>query len=123
MSEQFTIQTIAKPRPKRDGSITDEQVDAVFEAFATGKVPDGEAVIVARGVENENTARNRARTLATLVKERHGSKPAYKPLAAHSIKDPDGTDAKPLYIGAVSLKPEPKPKPAKSASDDSKPKS
>lgn len=116
MSEPFTIQTIAKPRQVRDGSINDAQVDAVFDAFATGKVPDGEAVIVTRGLEKENTARNRARTLADRVKERHGTKDSYKALAAHAIPDPAGTDAKPLFIGAVSLKPVPKPKtPAKPA--------
>ena len=114
MSDQFTIQTIAKPRPHRDGSVTDEQVDAVFEAFVTGKVPDGEAVIVCRAMEKENTARNRARTLAERVKERHGKKDGYKPLAAHAIADPDNADK---FIGAVSLKPTPK----KKKDDDAKP--
>lgn len=107
VSEQFTIQTITKPRHLRDGSVTDEQVTAVFEAFAAGKVPKGEAVVICRNVEKENTARNRARTVATRAKELHGDKEAYRPLAAHAIPDPQNEGK---FIGAVSIKPEPKPK-------------
>lgn len=103
------VTTIVMPRRLRDGSVTDEQVNAVFEAFVTGKVPQREAVVVCSGIEKENTARNRARTLAERVKELHGDKDSYRPLAAHAFADP-ANEGK--FIGAVSLKPEPKAKPA-----------
>lgn len=121
MSEQFTIQTIEKPRQNREGSVTNEQADAVYDAFVSGKVPKGEAVIVSRGITKENTARNRARSLATLVKERHGTEDGYIALSAHSIPDPAGTTETPLYIGAVSVKPPSKPKAATQPSTNSKP--
>jgi hypothetical protein len=102
VSEEFQVQTIAKPRQVRDGSVTDAMVDAVFAAFKDDQVPKGEAVVVYRGVEKENTARNRARTLAERMKERHGEDEGYVPLAAHAIPDPA---AEGKFVGAVSAKP------------------
>lgn len=105
----FEVTTIQKPRQVRDGSITDEMVHAVVTAFREGRVPEGQAAVICRNVEKENTARNRARTLATVAREKYpdgvkakdGDTPP-QDFAAHAIADPDNAGK---FIGAVSLKP------------------
>ena len=113
-----SVTTITMPRRTRDGSVTDEQATEVFEAFAAGRIPKGEAAVVCDNMEKENTARNRARTLAERVKDLHGEKDAYKPLRAHAITDPNNDGR---FIGAVSLAPEKKKKDDAPAKDAPKP--
>lgn len=84
------------PRREREGSITDEQVQEVHDALNSGNLGEREAVVVCTAMKNENTARNRARSLATKYHSKHGVK-----LSSHAVPDPD---AEGKFIGAVTVK-------------------
>lgn len=108
-----TGSVIALPRRQREGSITDEQLKAVHEAI--NKLTDKRGgVVVCEAVESENTARNKARSMALLHEETYATIPdpdsndpnavivnPRRYLTAHSIPDPDNAGK---FIGAVSIR-------------------
>jgi hypothetical protein len=87
------MDTIALPKRTREGSFTDADVDDALTTLEAA--PDGEAVVVGRGFESENTARNRARLMATALEAK-----TERFYSAHAVKHEDGDDI--TWIAAVS---------------------
>ena len=88
--------TITLPRRTRQGSITEDQLREVHAVLEQATLQDREAIVVATGLDSENTARNRARTLAVMYAERYETK-----LSSHAVPDPD---AEGKFIGAVTIR-------------------
>lgn len=103
---------ITMPKRKRAGSITDEQVQEVHDVLTGQELGAREAVVVVSGLDSENTARNRARTLAVMYAERYDVA-----LSAHAVPDPNA-DGK--YVGAVTIRPETPGDPEQAAERDSR---
>lgn len=83
------MDTIALPKRTREGSFTDDEVTDALSTLESA--PDGEAVVVGRGFESENTARNRARLMATALEAK-----TERFYSAHAVKDQE------TWIAAVS---------------------
>lgn len=90
------MDTIALPRRTRENSFKDEDVDDALDTL--GALPEGsrEAVIVGRGFDTENSARNRARLLCSRMTDRTGTL-----YTAHAVPDPEDEGK---FIGAVSVR-------------------
>lgn len=106
-----TGSVITLPRRQREGSITDEQLQAVHAAINALTDKRG-AVVVCEDMDNENSARNKARTMALLheetfatVKDDDGNDVTNprRYLTAHAVPDPDPAKAG-KFIGAVSIR-------------------
>lgn len=90
------MDTLTLPKRTREGSFTTAQIE---DAIATlDALPEGsrEAVVVERGHDSENAARNRARLLGAAMTDKTGVL-----YSAHAVPDPDA-DGK--FIGAVSVR-------------------
>lgn len=90
------METIALPKRQRETSFKDEDVQDALNTLDA--LPEGsrEAVIVGRGFDSENAARNRARLLCAALTERTNIL-----YSAHAVPDPEN-DGK--FIGAVSVR-------------------
>jgi hypothetical protein len=90
------MDTITLPKRTREGSLKPQDID---DAEATlDALPEGsrEAVVVGRGFESENAARNRARLMGNALTER--TTLLYH---AHAVPDPDDSNK---WVGAVSVR-------------------
>lgn len=91
---------ITLPKRNREGSVTPELLADVHKRLTDKDNPLGEreAVVVAAGLDKENTARNRARAVAVEYESKHGTK-----LSAHAVPDPDASGK---FVGAVTVRAE-----------------
>jgi hypothetical protein len=90
------MDTITLPKRTREGSLTPQDIDDAEATLAA--LPEGsrEAIVVGRGFESENAARNRARLMGNALTERTGL--LYH---AHAVPDPDDSNK---WVGAVSVR-------------------